>query len=147
MPSYYKYSNYSTPSGGVRRTSVSRTSYSSNSGDPNSSYKSSYSYSDSYSSKTGSSSEWKSNNNGLVTSYSGTGKDIFDAISNAEKAKGFKDQDYNKLKDNCRRSGRLFEDSAFPADNRSLFFSQASPRKFEWKRPGVTILHFVCLRY
>lgn len=51
----------------------------------------------------------------------------------------FKDQNYDKLRAECRRSGQLFEDEAFPANQRSL----GEGPKFsnvEWKRPGVSLL-------
>ena len=141
MPSHYKYSSYTTPTGGVRRTSYTQSSYSTGTGGPGTSFNNNYS---SYGSKStfssssnSSSSNWKSDNNGVV--FSGSARDIFEKIGDADSAKGYKDQDYNKLKESCRRSGRLFEDPAFPADDRSLFFSQPSPRRFVWKRPGVRI--------
>lgn len=149
MPSYYQYSSYSTPSGGVRRTSSTTTSYSSsNFGDPSSGIQRKYSSTSNdgnYKTTTttqrrtsSSSSQNRITDDGLITSYSGSGNDIFNAINDAENAKGYKDQDYNKLKEKCRRTGQLFEDTAFPANDRSLFFSQPSPRRFVWKRPGVS---------
>ena len=143
MPSYFKYSSYSTPSGDTRSTSINRSSYTVSG--PGSSLKnnySSYSSKSAFSSSSSSSpSNWKLNNNAVI--YSGSGQEIFERINDAEKAKGFKDQDYKKLKENCRKSGRLFEDHAFPADDRSLFFSQPSPRRFVWKRPGVWDLKYL----
>ncbi|XP_033115792.1 calpain-B-like isoform X2 [Anneissia japonica] len=47
----------------------------------------------------------------------------------------YKGQDYQKLKKECLRSGKLFEDDEFPAIEKNLFFSQRPPRPFEWKRP------------
>lgn len=142
MPSYsYKYSSHGSPSGDSRRSSVTRTSYSSRTGGPGSGLNdnfSSYTNKSAYSSlSTSSSSNWKTNDNGFV--FSASGKEIFEKMNDAEHAIGFKDQDYNRLKENCRRTGRLFEDTTFPADDRSLFFSQPSPRNFVWKRPGVSI--------
>ena len=151
MPSYYQYSSYSTPSGGVRRTSTTTTSYSSsNFGDPSSGIQRKYSSTSNdgnYRTTTtttqrrtsSSSSHNKMTDDGLITSYAGSANDIFNALNNAENAKGYKDQDYNKLKEKCRRTGQLFEDSTFPANDRSLFFSQPSPRRFVWKRPGVSV--------
>ncbi|XP_043210764.1 calpain-A-like isoform X2 [Amphibalanus amphitrite] len=48
-------------------------------------------------------------------------------------------QDFEKLRAECRRSGRLFEDPEFPATDCSIFFSRTPPRPFEWKRP-----HEIC---
>ena len=130
---------------------MNRSSYSMSSGGPGSKFTSNYStYStnnafSSSSSSTTPSVNWKSNNNAVI--YSGSGEEIFEKITNAENAKGFKDQDYNKLKESCRKSGRLFEDQAFPADDRSLFFSQPSPRRFVWKRPGVCTQYFCLYLY
>ena len=47
-------------------------------------------------------------------------------------------QDYNKLRRSCIQNGKLFEDPYFPADDRSLFFSQKLPFTPEWKRPHVS---------
>ncbi|OXB65370.1 hypothetical protein ASZ78_017100 [Callipepla squamata] len=43
---------------------------------------------------------------------------------------------YQELKQECLRSGCLFEDPDFPANNASLFFSEKPPIPFLWKRPG-----------
>ncbi|XP_031469523.1 calpain-9 isoform X3 [Phasianus colchicus] len=43
---------------------------------------------------------------------------------------------YQELKQECLRSGCLFEDPDFPANNASLFFSEKPPIAFLWKRPG-----------
>ncbi|KAE8620266.1 hypothetical protein XENTR_v10010173 [Xenopus tropicalis] len=47
----------------------------------------------------------------------------------------YRDQNYGRLKDGCRQEGRLFEDPAFPADSRSLYYSRTPPEGVEWKRP------------
>ena len=47
-------------------------------------------------------------------------------------------QDFEKLRAECRRSGRLFEDPEFPATDCSIFFSRTPPRPFQWKRPHVS---------
>ncbi|XP_037072054.1 calpain-B-like [Pollicipes pollicipes] len=44
-------------------------------------------------------------------------------------------QDFDKLRAQCQRSGRLFEDPEFPASDCSIFFSRTPPRPFQWKRP------------
>ena len=56
------------------------------------------------------------------------------------------DQNYEELKKECLRNGTLFEDPSFHADDRSLFFSQPTPRKFVWKRPGVSYI-FILLYF
>lgn len=42
---------------------------------------------------------------------------------------------YEQLRQECLRSGKLFEDPDFPAVDDSLFYSQKVPINFEWKRP------------
>uniref|UniRef100_A0A182WD05 Calpain catalytic domain-containing protein n=1 Tax=Anopheles minimus TaxID=112268 RepID=A0A182WD05_9DIPT len=46
-------------------------------------------------------------------------------------------QDYYKLRTDCLRTGTLFEDSEFPADDSSLHFSSVSgrPSQYKWLRP------------
>ncbi|XP_023930069.1 calpain-A [Lingula anatina] len=44
-------------------------------------------------------------------------------------------QNFEELKAQCLREGRLFEDPEFPAINQSIFYSRAPPRPFQWKRP------------
>ena len=49
----------------------------------------------------------------------------------------FKEQNYDKLRAECRKTKQLFQDNAFPANNASL----GEGPKFEgveWKRPGVS---------
>ncbi|KAG9262609.1 calpain-9 [Astyanax mexicanus] len=43
---------------------------------------------------------------------------------------------YEELRQECLKKNKLFEDPDFPACDSSLFFSQAVPVNFEWKRPG-----------
>lgn len=43
---------------------------------------------------------------------------------------------YEQLRQDCLMKKKLFEDPDFPACDSSLFFSQAVPINFEWKRPG-----------
>uniref|UniRef100_A0A3B1J6U8 Calpain 9 n=1 Tax=Astyanax mexicanus TaxID=7994 RepID=A0A3B1J6U8_ASTMX len=45
---------------------------------------------------------------------------------------------YEELRQECLKKNKLFEDPDFPACDSSLFFSQAVPVNFEWKRPGVS---------
>ncbi|KAM9310995.1 calpain-5-like [Gastrophryne carolinensis] len=47
----------------------------------------------------------------------------------------YQDQHFDRLKSQCRHQARLFEDPKFPANDRSLYYSQSSPRVVEWKRP------------
>ncbi|CAG9763963.1 unnamed protein product [Ceutorhynchus assimilis] len=60
-----------------------------------------------------------------------------------EKGSGFKSkgepQDFYTLRDQNLENGTMFEDPEFPADDRSLFFSQRPDRYYEWKRP-----HEIC---
>lgn len=44
-------------------------------------------------------------------------------------------QDYYEIRQKCLDSGRLFEDPDFPAENKSLFYSQRANRQYEWRRP------------
>lgn len=48
----------------------------------------------------------------------------------------FKNQDYEKLKKECLKSGKLFEDPLFPCVNSSMFYSQPVPQGITWARPG-----------
>ncbi|XP_012347618.1 calpain-B isoform X6 [Apis florea] len=56
-----------------------------------------------------------------------------------EKGSGFRPravvQDFQKLREECLSTGTLFEDSEFPADDSSLYFSKRPDRYIEWKRP------------
>ncbi|GFR57893.1 calpain-A-like [Elysia marginata] len=45
-------------------------------------------------------------------------------------------QDYVSIQAQCVRQGRLFEDPEFPAEDASIFYSRAPPRRYEWKRPS-----------
>jgi len=47
----------------------------------------------------------------------------------------FKNQRYSKLKKQCEKEERLFVDTEFPAEKKSLFFSRELPQAVEWKRP------------
>ena len=66
-------------------------------------------------------------------------------------------QDYKKLRDKLRSSGRLFEDDKFPADNRLLTDNAAGGNivhyfggnrvrasEIEWLRPKVFMIYGVC---
>lgn len=48
-------------------------------------------------------------------------------------------QNFQQIRDECLRNKALFEDPAFPADDASLFYSQASPKRITWMRPGVSV--------
>ena len=47
-------------------------------------------------------------------------------------------QDFDKLRNECLRSGQLFEDPEFAAEDCSIFFSKSPPRPFDWLRPSVS---------
>lgn len=47
----------------------------------------------------------------------------------------YQDQHYDRLKNACCRQSRVFEDPNFPANDRSLYYSQSPPRVVEWTRP------------
>ncbi len=47
----------------------------------------------------------------------------------------YKDQDYEKIKNDCLAKGILFEDSIFPAHQTSLYYTQPLPFSVKWKRP------------
>lgn len=47
----------------------------------------------------------------------------------------FKGQDYEKLKSECLKTNRLFEDPLFPAMDKSMFYTQKVPTGVKWKRP------------
>ncbi|CAK9301675.1 unnamed protein product [Gordionus sp. m RMFG-2023] len=42
---------------------------------------------------------------------------------------------FQQIKQQCLQRGVLWEDPDFPANDSSLFFSKAAPRRFQWKRP------------
>ncbi|XP_039994843.1 calpain-2 catalytic subunit-like [Xiphias gladius] len=61
-------------------------------------------------------------------------------IGTKQHAVKFSQQDYETLRQQCLESGRLFEDSCFPAEIRSLGYSELGPyssktRGVVWKRP------------
>ena len=56
-----------------------------------------------------------------------------------EKGAASVDQDFYKLRDQLYKSSKLFEDPKFPANNDSLYFSQAPKRNIIWKRPLVIL--------
>lgn len=47
----------------------------------------------------------------------------------------FKGQDYEKLRSECLKSGRLFEDPLFPTVDKSMFYTQSVPDGVKWRRP------------
>lgn len=51
---------------------------------------------------------------------------------------GLKDQIYGDIKSKCLQEGILFEDPEFPAEDTTIFFSRAPPRRFDWRRPTVS---------
>nr|KAG5710690.1 hypothetical protein BaRGS_035092 [Batillaria attramentaria] len=48
---------------------------------------------------------------------------------------GLAEQKYDDIKSKCLAGGFLFEDPEMPAEDSSIFFSRAPPRRFEWRRP------------
>lgn len=63
-------------------------------------------------------------------------------IGTNKQAVKFAKQDYETLRQNCLKSGRLFEDDHFPAERKSLGFNELGPysskiRDVVWKRPKV----------
>lgn len=59
----------------------------------------------------------------------------------------FSGQDYESLRKECLRSGRLFEDDCFPAGSKSLGYKELGlyslkTREVVWKRPKVKIFKF-----
>lgn len=50
-------------------------------------------------------------------------------------------QDFEVLRDQCLQRGVLFEDPDFDTVDSSIFYSKAPDKKFEWKRPGVSIAY------
>lgn len=61
----------------------------------------------------------------------------------------FNNQDYAQLKDSCRSRGRLFLDSTFPPENRSLGdlpdLNSWEEAQVEWLRPAVKYIFSPCL--
>ena len=50
--------------------------------------------------------------------------------------KDFQGQNYAKIKEECLKANKLFEDDKFPADNTSLFkFDQKYAQNVTWRRP------------
>jgi hypothetical protein len=55
--------------------------------------------------------------------------------SEDKKITPYKNQIYEKLRNECLTSGKLFEDPLFPAVDKSMFYTQAVPAGTKWKRP------------
>nr|XP_023663480.1 calpain-2 catalytic subunit-like isoform X2 [Paramormyrops kingsleyae] len=67
-------------------------------------------------------------------------RDRAQGIGSHEKAVKFLEQDFKALRQECLKSGKLFEDDAFPADPASLGYKELGPksakvRGITWKRP------------
>ncbi|XP_041867129.1 calpain-2 catalytic subunit-like [Melanotaenia boesemani] len=63
-----------------------------------------------------------------------------EGIGTNENAVKFREQDYETLKQQCLKKGRLFEDDCFPAEGKSLGYNELGPyssktRDIVWKRP------------
>lgn len=68
-------------------------------------------------------------------------------IGTNKRAVKFSGQDYETLRKECLRSGRLFEDNCFPAGSKSLGYEELGQYSFKtrevvWKRPKVKIFKF-----
>jgi len=48
----------------------------------------------------------------------------------------FSNQNYEKIKEECRKKKTLFEDNLFPANNSSLFRINPNNKTTKWKRPS-----------
>jgi hypothetical protein len=48
----------------------------------------------------------------------------------------FSNQNYEKIKEECRKKKTLFEDNLFPANNSSLFRINTNNKTPKWKRPS-----------
>lgn len=66
----------------------------------------------------------------------------------------FKDQDFNSLLEKCLKSGEMFSDQTFPAEQKSIGMAEDDdPRKaIKWKRPKVdqtdlTSFLFQCVQH
>lgn len=51
----------------------------------------------------------------------------------------FKNQDYDKLKKECKAKGNYFVDPEFPAQDKSLFYTSGKLTGVTWKRPKVKV--------
>ena len=49
----------------------------------------------------------------------------------------FRNQSYSSLRDQAQKSGNLFVDTEFPAQDKSVFYSGGGAAGLEWKRPKV----------
>ena len=64
-------------------------------------------------------------------------------IGTNQRAVKFSQQDYESLRQQCLKSGRLFEDNLFSAGRKSLGYNDLGPyssktRDVVWKRPKVS---------
>ncbi|XP_063793380.1 calpain-6 isoform X2 [Pseudophryne corroboree] len=55
----------------------------------------------------------------------------------APPVRNLKNQNFWQLKNECMKTGALYEDPEFPASEESLFYSKSPTEQIEWKRPGV----------
>ncbi|KAJ7403177.1 calpain-3-like [Pitangus sulphuratus] len=69
----------------------------------------------------------------------GTGGIYSAIISRNQPIISVKEKTYEELHKKCLEKNILYEDPDFPPNDSSLFYSQKSPVKFEWKRP-----HEIC---
>lgn len=75
----------------------------------------------------------------------GTGGIYSAIISRNQPIISVKEKTYEELHKKCLEKNILYEDPDFPPNESSLFYSQKSPVKFEWKRPRVSNMFAECL--
>jgi hypothetical protein len=51
----------------------------------------------------------------------------------------FKDQNFAKLKLECGKSGKLFEDPLFKPSNQNIYYSKTVPGDITWLRPSEIV--------
>lgn len=49
--------------------------------------------------------------------------------------KPYLNQSYEKIKQECLKSNRLFKDELFPASDKSLYYFRPPERNLVWRRP------------
>ena len=55
--------------------------------------------------------------------------------------------EYEAIVHHCVKTGELWEDPEFPAVQSSVFYHQTPPFSFQWKRPHVSWLKIIILKY
>jgi len=49
------------------------------------------------------------------------------------------ERSFDEIRRKCIKERRLFEDASFPAVDSSVFHSRNTNKRFQWKRPGVSL--------